>query len=280
MPKLPGPRTAWLLEDPDSERLRRQRPSLWDEPTKSCMTCRFHKTGEKSFLWWNDERTEIVTWECDCIAQWILHRYMLLHGIDTAYQRLGWMDATGVPQNAQDEVIDYLDHSDAYVNAGLNLILHSPDAGTGKTLMLMLLAKGLMARGHDVYVAQMNTIVEMYTSGWRSEEDKHYFERRIMNCEVLVIDDLGKEMRDSSVNFLDRLIDRVIRSRTAAAAPTMITTNYTPEQLREGYNQYVASLLTESCFFVETSGADFRPRMMDRKVQEARDGLSRPVVLA
>ena len=99
MPKLPGPRTAWLLEDPDSSRLRRQRPSLWADPIKSCMTCRFEKTGEKSFLWWNDERTEIVTWECNCVAQWIMHRYTLLHGIDTSYQRLGWMDANLAPHS-------------------------------------------------------------------------------------------------------------------------------------------------------------------------------------
>lgn len=279
MPKLPPPRMRWLLEDPDSSRLRRNYPALWADPNKSCITCHFERTGEKTFRWWNEDRTEIVTWECDCTAQWILHRYMLSNGVDLWPQRLGWSDAVGVPQSTQAAVFDYLDHADAYVDRGINMILHSPDAGTGKTLMLTLTAKGLMHRGHDVFVAQMNKIVEMYTDGWQSPEDKHHFERRIINCKVLVLDDLGKEIPSSTRDFVDRLIDRVIRTRTAASAPTLITTNYTPDQLQESYNRYVASLLTESGIFIETSGTDFRPRMMDRKLQEAREGLTRPVVL-
>lgn len=280
MPRLPDVTLKWMLEEPDSERLRQQYPALWASPQKTCITCQFHKTGEKTFRWWNEERTQVVTWECNCTAQWILHRFLLIHGIGKNYQRLGWADASAVPGGTQYEILSYLDAADLYVERGVNLILHSPDAGTGKTLMLMLAAKKLLAQGHDVFVAQMNTIVELYTSGWREKAEKDYFERRIMNCGVLVIDDLGKEAGEKHVDFIDRLLDRVIRHRTAASTPTMITTNLTPDQVRSGYNEYVASLLSETAIFVETSGTDWRPKAEKRMQQEMLDRLMRPLVIA
>jgi DNA replication protein DnaC len=280
MPTLPGVPSRWLLEETDSVRLRQQFPALWESPQKSCITCQFERTGAKTFRWWNEDRSEIVDWECNCIAQWIMHRYLLHNGIGKTYQRLGWADAEAVPMATQYEILTYLENAAAYVERGMNLILHSPDAGTGKTLMLMLAAKKLLEQGYDVFVAQMNTIVEMYTSGWREKTEKDHFERRIMNCGVLVVDDLGKESGQNHVDFIDRLLDRVIRHRTAASTPTLISTNLTPEQLDSGYNRYVASLLTETAVFAETSGMDWRPKSRDRMQSEIQLMLTRPLVMA
>ena len=280
MPRLPKVPLTWMLEEQDSNRLRQQYPDLWESPQKSCITCMFHKTGEKTFLWWNEDLSEPVLWECDCTAQWILHRFLLIHGIGKNYQRLGWNDAYAVNPATQYEILTYLDNADLYVDRGMNMILHSPDAGTGKTLMLMLAAKKLLKAGHDVFVAQMNTIVEMYTSGWREKADKDYFERRIMNCGVLVVDDLGKETGQNHIDFIDRLLDRVIRHRTANSLPTFASTNLTPEQLDSGYGRYVASLLTETCMFVETSGQDWRPKARERMQDEIARKLVRPLVIA
>lgn len=276
MPKLPDVPSRWLLEEPDSVRLRNQYPALWESPQKTCITC--NKT--LTFEWWNEDHSEVVTWDCNCTAQWILHRFLLHHGIGKTYQRLGWSDAEAVPSATQFQILKYLENSSAYVERGVNLILHSPDAGTGKTLMLMLAAKKLLELGHDVFVAQMNTIVEMYTSGWRDKADKDYFERRIMNCGVLVVDDMGKETGQNHVDFIDRLLDRVIRHRTAASTPTMASTNLTLSQLDSGYGQYVASLLTETAVFVETSGVDWRPKARQRMQDEIQNCLTRPLVIA
>lgn len=282
MPRLPDVPLKWMLEEPDSDRLRQQYPDLWASPQTSCITCQFHRSpgGDRTFSWWNEGRTEPAVWECNCTAQWILHRYLLVHGVGKNYQRLAWLDAEAVPEGTQYEILTYLDNAATYVERGVNMILHSPDAGTGKTLMLMLAAKKLLEQGYDAFVAQMNTIVEMYTSGWREKADKDYFERRIMNCGVLVIDDLGKETGQNHIDFIDRLLDRVIRHRTAASLPTLASTNLTPEQLDSGYGRYVASLLTETCVFVETSGADWRPQARERMQEEIRLGLVRPLVIA
>lgn len=281
MPKLPNVPTHWVLEELESLRLRQNDPAKWDDPNKSCITCQFHKKagGEKTFRWWNEDRTAAEEWECNCIAQWLLYRYMLSRGVGKSYQRLGWRDAIGVSSGTREEVADYLERADYYVERGLNLVLHSRDAGTGKTLMLMLLAKALMESGHDVFVAQMNSIVEMYTSGWRDKTEKDHFERRIMNCGFLVIDDLGKESGRNGVDFVDRLVDRVFRHRIANCLPTGISSNLDRDALESGYGKYVASLLTESCIFIAANGPDWRPLARERTNSEIREGLTRPLMV-
>lgn len=284
MPKVPSADPRWILEEADSVRLQAEYPSLWNNPEKTCITCLFHtrQDGSRTFRWWDADRNEIVDWQCDCRAQWMMHRYMLAHGIGKGYQRLGWLDASHVPPKAVDQTLEYLAESDWYTERGVNVILHSKNPGTGKTLMLMLLAKGLLASGNDVYVAQMNKIVDMYTGGWRSNEERAYFEQRVMNCKVLCIDDLGKEKADAETaqGMVGRLVDRVIRHRTAQSMPTVITSNLKPEEIGSGYSSYVMSLLTESCTFVEVAGVDWRPRAEARMREEILKRLCRPVVTA
>jgi DNA replication protein DnaC len=289
MLRLPPVNAQWLLEESASQRLQEDYPSLWHDWTKSCITCLFHTRADlgkgdspRTFRWWDERREQVVDWECDCQAQWVLHRYLLAHGIGKGYQRLGWMDALSVPEATQVQTMEYLESWVWYVERGVNLIFYSPDAGTGKTLMLMLLAKGLLARGADMQVVQMNDLLNMHAAGWKSIEALAGFEQRIMNCTALGIDDLGKEKAssDKAIDMVNRLVDRVIRHRTANSMPTIITTNLIPEQITSGYSSYVMSLLTESCTFVPTSGADWRPRAQERMREEIQLRLCRPLVTA
>lgn len=278
---LPSVNHRWVLEEPDSVRLAAMYPDLWDDPSTSCITCLFHRSPgqDKVFRWYDSTRENVVDWACNCADQWRLHRWLLHHGISKAYQRLGWMDAIDVPGHVQATALDYVDNIAWYVERGMNLVLNSPNAGTGKTLTLMLTAKELLDAGIDVYVAQMNTIVEMYTSGWRDKELKAYFEQRIMNCGVLVIDDLGKERGDNRIDFIDKLVDRVVRHRIASQKPLLVSSNLTNEQIEAAYGSYVASLLTETTLFVNASGTDWRPRAQERMRKEIQLRLSRPVVI-
>jgi len=284
MPKIEPIDPRWMLEEPQVQRLNEQYPSLWNDPTKKCLTCMFEGKQDqaKTFLWWNRERTEVVEWECDCTSQWALHRYLLAHGIGKLYQRLSWADAEDVPEATQMATLEYLEDWRWRVERGVNLIFHSKDAGTGKTLMLMLLAKGLLSRGCDMVVVQMNQLVEMYSAGWKSADALAWFEYMIMNCASLGIDDLGKERSSSeaAMGMVQKLLDRVVRHRAAHGLPTHITSNFEPDQLLSGYGGYVMSLLTETCTFVPTSGIDFRPRSNSRMSLEIEQRLSRPLVMA
>lgn len=271
MRKLPpNPPTIRALTDGERELLISFYPDL-QKSLSDCRTCR----GRKSFRWLHDgEPTEF---ECDCVGQFRLHRYLLHLGIDYSYQRLSWDDAEHVEKAALDKVFDYADHADGYINAGIGLVLHGT-MGSGKTLVTTLLLRRMAKDGHDVYFTTFQHLIDCYTGGWRDEEKKAWFDRRIRNAGALGIDDLGRENKNR-IEVVEAMLDEVLRSRVSAARPTIITTNKTLNELKSIYRSNVMSLLAESSIEHEFSGEDYRTTAKDARIVEAQAGLSRPIVL-
>lgn len=278
LPALPD--HCRVLPTVDATRLNAKDTSGWSDPSRRCITC--HKTGQ--FRWYlprSRDPEAAVGYECPegCVQQWMLHRWLLNAGIGTRYQRLSWDDAVAIDVGVQETVMGYVvDHRDN-VDSGLGLVLWSPGRGTGKTMLGALVAKELMARGEDIYFTQFNDMIDHFTAGWRDEAERAWFNRRVRNAGVLVVDDLGREHKGRG-EVVEAMLDQVIRHRVSMARPTIITTNYTEEDILKGYRQNVLSLLYECSQWVEVPGTDYRQQHGERTAVEKRAGLTRPLVLA
>jgi DNA replication protein DnaC len=213
------------------------------------------------------------------MSQWILHHWLLNAGVNTEYQRLSWSDMTDVNEDAQLSVINYTENLDYNVRTGRGLILWSKAPGTGKTMLSSLLIKAAMREGYDCYFTQFNEMLDIFTSGWRDESERAWFIKRIRNVPILAVDDIGKEAGGRS-NVVDSMFDTVMRHRVASGKPTIITTNLTPDEMRQGYGIYVMSLLSEQCSKVEVPGSDYRPTAAAQKEANAQSKVVRPFVIA
>lgn len=271
----PGVRS---LTNPETVRLRQQYPNLWADPAKSCITCTFETTGTKTFYARPTPRAAPDLYDCNCLDQWKLHRWMLSAGIGTRYQRLSWEDAAGTHSAAQEAVLEYTSNISALMSKGNGLTLWSPNRGTGKTLLAALAFKHVLAQGADGYFTQFNEMLDSFTAGWRNEEERSWFIRRVRNAGFLVNDDMGREHQGRSA-VAEAMFDTVIRARVASAAPSFVTTNYTPAEMHQGYGSNVLSLLSEVNVEIEVPGVDFRPTMAAQDAQDARDGVVRPLVV-
>lgn len=274
----PLPETIRLLTNPELERLRTRYPRLPESPER-CVTCE----GTGSFRWYGAKVGEgpppVVTYECSCTDQWVLHTYLLNANIGDAYQRLSWGDVA-TEQGALDKVADYLEHASSYVRAGVGLILYG-GVGTGKTMLATLVLKQLLAQGYDGYFTTFSEMIDTYTGGWNDPEERAWFHRRIKNAEVLVLDDIGREYQGRTKSGLpESTFDEVLRHRVAAATPTIITTNLDLTKLQEGYGGNVMSLLHERSSTYRFTGEDFRDNARTRLVDEVAAGLTRPVTLS
>lgn len=266
----PIPPTVRILSDEESDRLKRLNPGLWADPETKCLTC-FKKGAFKA------RSGDQV--ECNCAEQWVLHRFLLNAGIGLHYQRLDWDDLDPqVSAAIQVAVLEYADSAQQFINAGLGMII-SGTPGTGKTLLAVLLLKALLKQGYDGYFTQFNQMLDDYSSGWRDRSDKDWFLRRVTNAGVLVIDDIGRESKGRE-NVTTPMFDQVIRSRVANARPTIITTNFTKEEMQSGYGPNVMSLLAERSIDHTLNGLDYRPRANERTVDEIKSGVARPMALA
>lgn len=253
-----------FLDETEADRLYRDHPSLGRDPAKYCPTCYTAKT----YVW----RGETVA--CDCQRQLQLHKHYLAAGIGVNYQRLSWGDYEGDP--ALKRALDkYLERHQAFVGQGVGLLLHG-EYGTGKTFGATMLLKDLMKRGYVCYATTFASMIEMFTSGWKSKEDQRYFQQKIMLSNVLLLDDLGRELRTKN-KLSESTFDDVLRRRVQDGRPTFITTNMSVGELNEGYGGAVLSLLTEKSMVYELRGSDFRPQANSRMMDEMMAGETRPI---
>jgi DNA replication protein DnaC len=274
--QLPYPPDPCLpLNDADMARLKRVKPGLWTDWHKRCITC-----SKQGWFRTRDPRTgEIVEYDCNCCDQWLMHLWFSNAGIGLTFQRLGWANATSVPEAAKKVALDYALKAEANLRLGRGLIFYSQNKGTGKTLLSTLLAKQMLADGHDVHFIQFNELLDSYQNSWRDKDLQVWFAQRIRNAKFLVIDDIGREYK-GRIGVVESMFDQVVRARSAESLPTIITSNITPENMREDYGDNIASLLTESYSLVKVDGPDYRPTVLANSERDAEEDLSYPVVCA
>lgn len=281
--KLPGnPPGIRLLTEEETSRLQEVHPPSSMPLPENCITCR----GKQTFRWWSyaaegwnpDDGASIEEFECPCIEQYILHRYLLHSNVGLLYQRLSWHDVVAEADKVA-VVKEWLADADAYIQAGVGIILRG-DPGTGKTLVGTLALKALIGRAHDCYFTTFNEMLDFYSSTWRDNAEKKWFNRRVKNATVVMIDDPGKESGERRGSGMPiAAMDEVIRHRIAGSQPFIIATNDSKEQFEFRYGEYIASLLTERCASIKLLGADFRPSARDRVLDEVRQKITRPLVL-
>jgi DNA replication protein DnaC len=274
LPELPG--AVRVLTKEESERLDSLYPSL-PKSLAQCPTC----YGEKQFRWYAEYGVDdnIVDYECPCADQFILFKYFLNAGVGKQGQVVHLADATGVDTVALEMISDYIENAHYYVNRGMGLLFHG-NAGTGKTFLATLLMKQLLAySGVDGYFTTFNQFLDNFAAGWRDDNNRLWFEKRVRNAPLLIVDDIGKEYFGRT-DMAASAIDTVFRTRTQNLLPTIVTTNLSLEAFKKSYSSGVMSLLSETALTHEFTGADWRKNQADRNREEARLRLTRPIVVS
>jgi hypothetical protein len=287
VPKLklpPNPKGIRVLQSWESDRLKLLFPNPDKLPPtyKECITC----GGTKEFKWFDFENMKndfvpIADYECDCIGQWVLHRYFLYNGIGTELQRLGWPACivVGEPRRIVQQYVQE-DNIGWNMDQGIGLYLYGPN-GTGKSLMASILLRRTLASGYSGHWTSFHEMRSAKTNTWKDEGRSEWFNRKILATSVLVIDDPGQEGKtEKSLEYSRTILDEVIRHRMQASLVTIITSNQTPENFRLLYGGAVDSLIQERMIPVSVPGEDYRPNMRPDKERDRKLGLTRPIVIA
>lgn len=263
-----------LISNPELARLKNRHPNLWCTRAQQCRTC----LGKGWFLGYTTGG-DTAEYDCPCIDQMVTYLWLLNSGIDWSYQRLTWSDAISVDPEVIDQILQYVDEAHINLSQGRGLVLWGSN-GVGKTMLATLILKRFLANGYSGQFFTFTSFLDAFAAGWKSTEERDWFSKEAMNTQMLILDDAGKEAKNRSAAVLDA-VDVVMQARINAALPTIITTNLTPEQIESGYGGHIFSRLTGNSTFIKLNGADFRKDgHRERLTEEARKGITRPVVLA
>lgn len=270
----------------DADLLRASVDGLGQWNESMCRLC----VGTKSFIGLLPDSTDqFGVWECDCYAQLTLERYFRVRGIANNWQQLRYADMEGLSQSAKDWLINWQSAWEWNVRNGIGAVMFG-SSGSGKTGLAMLILKNMMKKGLDGFVLDSNSIIDMV--GFSGKEDRDAAITRVANKPLMLFDDLGREAASLSTrmtggrdaylteDMLSDIVQRIIRLRVANRRPTLITTNFTEEQLGTMYGRIINDLINE-CSDVHNFSLDESWRsgkIRERQKFERDNHIMRPAV--
>jgi DNA replication protein DnaC len=147
------------------------------------------------------------------------------------------------------------DYAENFTADSIGLFMYGK-TGLGKTHLSLAIANEVINRGYDVYYGSVQSIMDKLEAehfGRLPREDS--IKDDILDCDLLIIDDLGTEF---STQFTNAELYNIINSRILASLPTIISTNLSIEEIGERYTQRVASRIIGSSMAIYFCGKDIR----------------------
>lgn len=154
------------------------------------------------------------------------------------------------------------DKASAYANSNnlfddpKNSLLFVGGTGTGKTHLAAAIANLLVERGIQTRFATFQSHLDEIKKEFDQSGQRHYLDD-IKGTPVLVIDDLGKEMK---TDWTQSILYDLINYRYEHILPTIITTNLSANGIATHVGGAVWSRLQEMCDSVVMQGEDYRTR--------------------
>ena len=149
------------------------------------------------------------------------------------------------------------DFADSFPEKGRNL-LFTGGTGVGKTFLTNCIAKALIERYRPViYLSSQDLFdrLSRYKFNRDPQEDIEEACRHILDCDMLIIDDLGTELNNA---FVSSQLFYCINERINREKGTIISTNLSVGMLRDTYSDRVTSRIMSHYATIPLYGGDIR----------------------
>ena len=166
--------------------------------------------------------------------------------------------STGMaPRKAMAGVLEYCQQYAAHFGRGAKSLLCTGPTGLGKTHLSLAIAGAVLEQGHTViYGSAMNLLGRLERERFaRYGEQSEDAGRALLECDLLILDDLGAEF---STAFTQSSIYNIVNTRMMASQPVIISTNLSAAQLNEKYGERVTSRVIGNYTVLRFFGSDVR----------------------
>lgn len=143
--------------------------------------------------------------------------------------------------------------------AGSGSLLFSGATGLGKTFLSACIARQVADRGCSVVY---DTAIRLFSDFeaekfGASQEENRGRSRKYLECDLLIIDDLGTEM---TTQFTISALYHLLNTRMMENRATIISTNLADNEIENRYNPQIASRIIGTFRLVQFVGEDIRRR--------------------
>ena len=156
-----------------------------------------------------------------------------------------------------------------HFGAGSENLLFRGGTGLGKTFLSACVAKAVSGQGYSVaYVTALDAFAAFEEQKFSRDAETYAAAgekvNRILNCDLLVLDDLGTELTTS---FTQSALYHIVNSRLSAGKKTIISTNLSAEEMQQRYLAQTISRISGEYLTLPFAGEDIRAIKKRRRLQ-------------
>lgn len=177
-------------------------------------------------------------------------------------------DSQNVIPQIQMTVADYMkqvygwcrEYVENFEEKGGNLIF-TGSTGVGKTFLTNCIAKELIDRYQSVIYLSSNDLFDIFSKNkfhYETEEEMRDMYQYILDCDLLIIDDLGTELNNT---FVSSQLFYCINERLLRKKGTIISTNLSLTMLRDTYSDRISSRIISQYSIIPLYGDDIRTKI-------------------
>lgn len=159
------------------------------------------------------------------------------------------------PRNRMTALLEYCKcYAEDFDTESESLYMHGA-TGLGKTHLSLAIANVVAEKGYRVIYDTAHNILSSLEREKFSYSNTGEREKEILDCDLLIIDDLGSEF---STQFTVAAIYNIVNTRINRSKPVIISTNLTEKELEEKYTQRVTSRIIGNFVSLLFIGKDIR----------------------
>lgn len=154
------------------------------------------------------------------------------------------------------------DYANQFPNHTCRNLFLTGAPGLGKTFLSACIARVVSEKGFSVvYDTAGNIFAQFEAQKFEKDADAQESTRRYLNCDLLIIDDLGSEMTTS---FTQSVLYEIINTRLISNRRTVISSNLSLSEVQQRYLPQIYSRLSGEYRSLSFIGDDIRQQNRNR----------------
>jgi DNA replication protein DnaC len=202
---------------------------------------------------------------CTCMEKALLNTGLVSCGIPRKYLNDNWTWESCIAQDFVTKCKHYAENFEENYFSGKGIYLYGSQ-GRGKSTMESLIAKEVAMKinpdtkkHYKVAFAIYEDIVQLSHQARINKDAARKLDVYVNTPDLLIIDNIGSETGlYSETKHTTRLLEFILRKRDNNGLSTLLSSNFTPEELAKNYSDTIHDFVIQNCELVLVTGSNFR----------------------
>lgn len=140
------------------------------------------------------------------------------------------------------------------------------EPGNGKTHLAAAIVNELSKKGYIVVFQSVPELLQRIRSTFNSEnkENETQIMRALLECDLLILDDIGAE---KTTEWVEEKLFNIIDGRYRKELPTLYTSNLEPKELKNQVGKRLYDRMVETSLTVKNEAASYRREIAKQRLQ-------------